>query len=79
MIERYHLHGQVDAYPDKDSARSKSILDKLRDWRGRNDAVWLAGNFVFWITLIGYALLFTEVGNEVASKLGVCPSNGRFL
>jgi hypothetical protein len=69
MIDQFCLHGQVDVYPDKNSARSKNIWDKFRDWRRQNEAVWLAGNFVFWTTLAAYGLLFTEKGNEVASLL----------
>lgn len=69
MIDRYHLHDQIDAYPERNAEHRKSLKDRLRDWRRQNEAIWLAGNFFFWITLAGYGLFYTDKGYEVASKL----------
>jgi hypothetical protein len=69
MAARYGLENLVDDVKESDSDFRKRIANRFTNWRNKNEPLWVAGNFVFWVGLAAYLLLFTEEGNRVFDRL----------
>jgi hypothetical protein len=52
-----------------ESSKLKRIANRFKNWRSKNEELWFAGNFLFWIGLATFLLLFTAEGHRIFEQL----------